>query len=113
MSMNPVDGARVKSQGELSYAAEFEAWQRRTDASRLYLADALAAVFAHELSQPLTAMLAFADVAVRKRLRHGAIPGSEEVAEFEEIAAQALRAARTLGDLRRFMARNAREPPSS
>ena len=33
----------MNSQGELSYAAEFEAWQRRTDASRLYLADALAA----------------------------------------------------------------------
>jgi signal transduction histidine kinase len=93
-------------------ADEFEARQRRAGASRLYLADALAAVFAHELSQPLAATVAFADVAVRRRLRQGATPGSDAVAEFEEIAAQALRAARALGELRRFMARNVREPPS-
>jgi signal transduction histidine kinase len=94
------------------YTDDYEVAQRRADASRLYLADQLAAVFAHELSQPLAAMVAFADVALRQRRRNGGAPDGDAVAELEEIAAQARRAARTFGELRRFMARNAREPSS-
>ena len=93
---------------------EDEARQRRADTAhrhRLHLAHELAAAFGHELSQPLAAMVAFADVAVQRHARAGiAAKNDDSAVEFEEIALQARRAAHTLLELRRFAAKGESEP---
>jgi len=97
----PVSGAEDAAQ---------QRWAEVLRVQRLHLAHELAAAFGHELSQPLAALVAFADVAVQRRLHAGAAPHGDEVVEFQEIAAQARRAAATLAELRRFASKGGREP---
>lgn len=93
---------------------EDELRQRRAEVARLhrvYTAGELAAALAHELNQPLAAMSAYADAALQ-RLRQGRGTTAEYADDFEQIAAQARRAARTIADLRRFLARGDGAKPS-
>ncbi|HEY9066634.1 MAG TPA: ATP-binding protein [Burkholderiaceae bacterium] len=92
---------------------EDDAPRRRARAAqmhRLHLANELAGAFGHELSQPLAAMVAFADVAVQRHARAGGAANEDAVVEFEEIATQARRAAQALAALRRFVALGGSEP---
>lgn len=71
---------------------------------RLGTAGELAGVLAHQLNQPLAAILGFAEAGAA-RLRHGKAAPERIVQAFTEIAEQAHRAAGVIADLRRFLSR--------
>jgi PAS domain S-box-containing protein len=79
--------------------------------SRISLAGEMAGALAHELSQPLTAITAFARGCLR--LLAGPVPESEMLYEgVSEVAQQAERAGDVLGRLREFMRGGASERAS-
>lgn len=63
----------------------------------------MAASIAHEISQPLTAIINYAQGSIR-RLRTGEIDGKRLLGVFEQIVAQSQRAADAILALRRFVA---------
>jgi two-component system sensor kinase FixL len=71
---------------------------------RLGTAGELAGVLAHQLNQPLAAILGFAEAGAA-RLRRGKAAPERMAQAFTEIAEQAHRAAGVIADLRRFLSR--------
>lgn len=72
--------------------------------ARVNVIGEMAASIAHEISQPLTAILNYAQGSIR-RLRTGEIESSRLLAVFEHIVAQSQRAGDAMLTLRRFVAR--------
>jgi len=72
---------------------------------RLYTAGEFAAVMAHELNQPLTAIAGYSEAGLQ-RLRRGEIESDRLISELEHIAVQAQRAGQVVRDLRKFLARD-------
>ena len=85
--------------------------ERQEDAAQLHrlrTAGELAGVLAHQLNQPLTAILGFAEAATGQ-MRRGAIDPDQLSGTLAEIAEQAHRAAQVIRDLRQFLARERAE----
>jgi two-component system sensor kinase FixL len=81
--------------------------ERQEDAAQLHrlrTAGELAGVLAHQLNQPLTAILGFAEAAAG-RMRRGAADPDQLSVTLAEIAEQAHRAAQVIRDLRHFLSR--------
>ena len=81
--------------------------ERQEDAAQLHrlrTAGELAGVLAHQLNQPLTAILGFAEAAAGK-VRRGAAKLDEIGSTLAEIVEQAHRAAQVIRDLRHFLSR--------
>ena len=81
--------------------------ERQEDAAQLHrlrTAGELAGVLAHQLNQPLTAILGFAEAA-SGRMRRGAADLDQLSGTLAEIAEQAHRAAQVIRDLRHFLSR--------
>ncbi len=72
--------------------------------ARVNVIGEMAASIAHEISQPLTAIINYAQGSIR-RLRTGEIDGKRLLGVFEQIVAQSQRAADAILTLRRFVAR--------
>src|SRR5262249_25613490 len=90
--------------------AEDEARQRQTELAhvlRVATMNEMAAGLAHEINQPLAAIVSYAKGCVR-RLRHGYGTSIDLLATQEEIAAEALRAGEVIRRLRQFVRK---EPP--
>lgn len=88
--------------------AEEEAHLRREQlahTARVNVIGEMAASIAHEISQPLTAILNYAQGSIR-RLRTGEIESNRLLAVFEHIVAQSQRAGDAMLTLRRFVARH-------
>jgi two-component system sensor histidine kinase TtrS len=73
--------------------------------ARVNVIGEMAASVAHEISQPLTAIINYAQGSVR-RMRAADIDGHRLLSVFEQITAQAQRAADAILTLRRFVARH-------
>ena len=81
--------------------------ERQEDAAQLHrlrTAGELAGVLAHQLNQPLTAILGFAEAAAGK-LRRGVVGADQLSGALAEIIEQAHRAANVIRDLRHFLSR--------
>jgi two-component system sensor kinase FixL len=88
---------------------EVQARERLEDAAqlqRLGVVGELAGVLAHQLNQPLAAILSFAEAGA-VRVRRGGLSAEQLLSVFNDIAAQAQRAAETIRDLRTFLSRDA------
>lgn len=72
--------------------------------ARVNVIGEMAASIAHEISQPVTAILNYAQGSIR-RLRTGEIESARLLAVFEQIVAQSQRAGDAMLTLRRFVAR--------
>jgi len=71
---------------------------------RLHTAGEFAALLAHQLNQPLSAIRSFAEAAMA-RLRHGTEQVERTRQTLTDIVAQSERAAQSIRDLRQFLAR--------
>ena len=81
--------------------------ERQEDAAQLHrlrTAGELAGVLAHQLNQPLTAILGFAEAAAG-HMRRGACDPDDMSTTLTEIVEQAHRAAQVIRDLRQFLSR--------
>ena len=89
--------------------------ERQEDAAQLHrlrTAGELAGVLAHQLNQPLTAILGFAEAAVGQ-MRRGAADFEHIASTLAEIVEQAHRAAQVIRDLRQFLSRERGEMVAS
>lgn len=75
---------------------------------RLHIAGEFAALLAHQLNQPLTAIRSFAEAGLA-RLRRGVSEPQEMRETLEDVVAQSERAAGSIRDLRKFLARQPQE----
>jgi len=71
---------------------------------RLHIAGEFAALLAHQLNQPLSAIRSFAEAGL-VRLRHATDTPERSAQAFNDIVAQSERAAQSIRDLRQFLAR--------
>lgn len=71
---------------------------------RLQIAGEFAALLAHQLNQPLTAIRGFAEAGIA-RLRRGKLEPQEVRETLEDVVKQSERAAGSIRDLRKFLAR--------
>lgn len=71
---------------------------------RLHIAGEFAALLAHQLNQPLSAIRSFAEAGL-SRLRHGKLDEQNLRETLDDIVSQSDRAASTIRDLRKFLAR--------
>ncbi len=93
-------------------AAEAEVWQRRQDmaqAARVTLLGEMASGLAHELNQPLSAILNYAEAGRQRLLAHDGLP-SAVAEDLESITRQAERAGNIIRGLRRLMGRDSPLP---
>jgi PAS domain S-box-containing protein len=75
---------------------------------RLHIAGEFAALLAHQLNQPLTAIRSFAEAGIA-RLRRGIFEPQEMRETLEDVVTQSERAAGSIRDLRKFLARQPQE----
>lgn len=75
---------------------------------RLHIAGEFAALLAHQLNQPLSAIRSFAEAGLA-RLRHSINTPEKSAQAFHDIVAQSERAAQSIRDLRQFLARQPQE----
>lgn len=75
---------------------------------RLHIAGEFAALLAHQLNQPLTAIRSFAEAGI-VRLRRGKVDPLQMRETLEDVVAQSDRAAGSIRDLRKFLARQPQE----
>ncbi len=75
---------------------------------RLQIAGEFAALLAHRLNQPLTAIRSFAEAGIA-RLRRGKLDPIEMRETLNDVVAQSERAAGSIRDLRKFLARQPQE----
>jgi len=92
---------RAAEEAALRYQAEIERIYRQ------YALGAFASVFAHELSQPLAAIVSYSDASLRM-IRNGQENGQLN-RNIEQTALQAQRAAHIIRDIRHFLRRGAPE----
>ncbi len=88
--------------------AEEEARQRQAEVAhmhRLYTAGELAAVLAHELNQPLTAIASYSEASLEE-LRRPRFDKDQLIDNLERIALQAQRAGKSLRQLRAFVSKD-------
>ncbi len=71
---------------------------------RVHMAGELAALLAHEINQPLTAIASYSEAGLRGTAS-GARDGERQRSLFQRISEQALRAGRVIQDLRAFLAK--------
>jgi two-component system sensor histidine kinase TtrS len=97
--------AELEREAAERHRAEAEARERRAELAhvhRLNTMGEMASGFAHELNQPLAAVVNYAKGAVR-RLKQGAVEPGELLAVLEQVAAQAERAAAIIRRIRAFI----------
>ncbi|MCC7016928.1 MAG: PhnD/SsuA/transferrin family substrate-binding protein [Rhodospirillales bacterium] len=97
--------AELEREAAERHRAEAEARQRRSELAhvhRLNTMGEMASGFAHELNQPLAAVVNYARGAVR-RLKQDAVEPGELLAVLEQVAAQAERAAAIVRRIRAFI----------
>lgn len=75
---------------------------------RLHMAGEFAALLAHQLNQPLSAIRGFAEAGLA-RLRHGADEPERAQQTLADIVTQSERAAQSIRDLRQFLSRQQQE----
>lgn len=75
---------------------------------RLQVAGEFAALLAHQLNQPLSAIRSFAEAGLA-RLRHASDTPEKSAQALKDIVAQSERAAQSIRDLRQFLARQPQE----
>jgi PAS domain S-box-containing protein len=91
--------------------AEEQARERLSELAhlhRVYTAGEFAALVAHEVSQPLSAISSYTEASLQG-LRRGQLAPEDLRQDLEQIALQAQRAAQTIRELRNFLARRERE----
>lgn len=84
--------------------AEYVRLEDKAQMHRLHVAGEIAALLAHQLNQPLAAIRSFAEARLA-RLRRGDFDMQEVVSTMQDIVEQSERAAKSIRDLRRFLAR--------
>ncbi len=100
----------LTEQRRIEYAAR-ERQEELTLLHRVYTAGEFAAVMAHELSQPLTAISGYSEAGLQ-HLRRGQVEPDGLIDKFEKITLQTQRAGQVIRELRKFLTRDAqqREP---
>ncbi|KAB2309751.1 PAS domain-containing protein [Betaproteobacteria bacterium SCN2] len=84
--------------------AEYARLEDKAQMHRLHVAGEIAALLAHQLNQPLAAIRSFAEARLA-RLRRGDFDMQEAVSTMQDIVEQSERAAKSIRDLRKFLAR--------
>jgi C4-dicarboxylate-specific signal transduction histidine kinase len=101
---------REKARAEARLKEVEEALQQRHDEMahvlRLHTAGEMASAIAHELNQPLHAISAYCEAAVRM-VRSGVVNGEKLTHALEQTALQAQRAGHVIRELRSFLRRDA------
>lgn len=88
--------------------AEYARLEDKAQMHRLHVAGEIAALLAHQLNQPLAAIRSFAEAKLA-RLRRGVFDKEEVGTTLRDIVEQSERAAKSIRDLRRFLARQPQE----
>ncbi len=92
--------------------AEYARLEDRAQMHRLHVAGEIAALLAHQLNQPLAAIRSFAEAKLA-RMRRGVVEPERVRTTLEDIVEQSERAANSIRDLRKFLARQPHEMVAS